>query len=440
MGAAPVPTARATSSCRAFGATGRCRCDAAARDIDHEGSAGMLRKPHEHGGTTRAPVARRRRGGGRSRAPARRPVRRPSRRRSPGDSPEEMPDPPASAGPAPRPDLRPVLAGAESGELDEGPEDAPDEAPEYLVAPAVVAVVVTRDAGPYLEATLAGLGAQDYPDLTILVVDAGSTEDPTGRVAVVLPGALRASPRRRRRLRRRGQRRPDDRRGRPLPARLPRRRRPRPHGRATPRRGGLPLERRDRRTETGRVRPSRSAPRRRPRDRPTGRRAHRDRAGRARPGATRRRARRLLRLERGDARPLGPVRRARRVRPGHVPGFGGPRPVLAGAARGRPHRRRPRRAGRARGSSRPARQLGPPPRPRHRAQARACRADELFVPDAVVGAPVRARRVVLRDARLLRHPPPPSGAGRVRRVVVEPRPPRPAARAPPARAGEAHRP
>ena len=52
-----------------------------------------------------------------------------------------------------------------------------------------MAVVVTRDAGSYLEAALAALGAQDYPDLTVLVVDAGSTDDPTARVAAALPGA-----------------------------------------------------------------------------------------------------------------------------------------------------------------------------------------------------------------------------------------------------------
>lgn len=56
-------------------------------------------------------------------------------------------------------------------------------------APAVVAVVVTRDPGPWLEETLAGIAASDYPELTVLVVDAGSGTDPTPRIAAVLPGA-----------------------------------------------------------------------------------------------------------------------------------------------------------------------------------------------------------------------------------------------------------
>jgi len=54
----------------------------------------------------------------------------------------------------------------------------------------VVAVVVTRNAGSFLEETLAGLGAQDYPALSVLVVDAGSERDPTGRVGAVLPAAF----------------------------------------------------------------------------------------------------------------------------------------------------------------------------------------------------------------------------------------------------------
>ncbi|HET6810368.1 MAG TPA: glycosyltransferase [Acidimicrobiales bacterium] len=56
-------------------------------------------------------------------------------------------------------------------------------------APPVVAVVVTADPGEWFEETLGGLAAQDYPNLSVLVVDAGSTEDPTPRVAAILPGA-----------------------------------------------------------------------------------------------------------------------------------------------------------------------------------------------------------------------------------------------------------
>ncbi|MDP9020529.1 MAG: glycosyltransferase, partial [Actinomycetota bacterium] len=56
-------------------------------------------------------------------------------------------------------------------------------------APPVVAVVVTHDAGPWFEDCLWSLAAQDYPNLSVLVVDAGSEEDPLPRVAAVLPDA-----------------------------------------------------------------------------------------------------------------------------------------------------------------------------------------------------------------------------------------------------------
>ncbi|MGQ0519841.1 MAG: glycosyltransferase [Actinomycetota bacterium] len=58
-----------------------------------------------------------------------------------------------------------------------------------LQAPPVVAVVVTCNPGPWLEDALEALGDQDYPNLSVLVIDAGSTVDPTPRVASVLPGA-----------------------------------------------------------------------------------------------------------------------------------------------------------------------------------------------------------------------------------------------------------
>ncbi|HXR54335.1 MAG TPA: glycosyltransferase [Acidimicrobiales bacterium] len=57
-------------------------------------------------------------------------------------------------------------------------------------APAVVAVVVTRDPGPWLEETLRALAGQDYPQLAVLVVAAGGTQDPTGRVGRVFPDAF----------------------------------------------------------------------------------------------------------------------------------------------------------------------------------------------------------------------------------------------------------
>jgi GT2 family glycosyltransferase len=57
-------------------------------------------------------------------------------------------------------------------------------------APPVVAVVVTSDPGPWLEESLASLGAQDYPNLSVLVVDSGSAEDPANRVGACLPDAF----------------------------------------------------------------------------------------------------------------------------------------------------------------------------------------------------------------------------------------------------------
>src|SRR5438132_8874764 len=55
-------------------------------------------------------------------------------------------------------------------------------------APPVVAVVVASDPGDWLEATLAAFGDQDYPNLSVLVVDAGRG-DIRPRVAEVAPDA-----------------------------------------------------------------------------------------------------------------------------------------------------------------------------------------------------------------------------------------------------------
>jgi GT2 family glycosyltransferase len=55
--------------------------------------------------------------------------------------------------------------------------------------PAVVAVVVTRDPGPWIEECLGALAAQDYPELVVVVVAAGGA-DPTARIARSLPGAF----------------------------------------------------------------------------------------------------------------------------------------------------------------------------------------------------------------------------------------------------------
>ncbi len=63
--------------------------------------------------------------------------------------------------------------------------------PEYQPpAPAVVAVVVACDPGLWFEQVLASLAAQDYPNLSVLIVDAGSLGDLTSTVAETLPGAF----------------------------------------------------------------------------------------------------------------------------------------------------------------------------------------------------------------------------------------------------------
>jgi len=53
--------------------------------------------------------------------------------------------------------------------------------------PSVVAVVVSSDPGPWLEECLASLVAQDYPSLSILVIDGASEEPIAPRVASVAP-------------------------------------------------------------------------------------------------------------------------------------------------------------------------------------------------------------------------------------------------------------
>jgi GT2 family glycosyltransferase len=69
--------------------------------------------------------------------------------------------------------------------------DAPDDqAAAAPAAPAVVAVVVAHNPGPWFERTMAALADQDYPNLSILVIDAGSTEEVKPRVAQSAPGAF----------------------------------------------------------------------------------------------------------------------------------------------------------------------------------------------------------------------------------------------------------
>ncbi len=73
--------------------------------------------------------------------------------------------------------------------MDEPAADAAAPTPGPIT-PAVVAVVVTHEPGPWFEESLRALADQDYPDLTVLVIDAGSTEDPTQRVAAACPSGF----------------------------------------------------------------------------------------------------------------------------------------------------------------------------------------------------------------------------------------------------------
>lgn len=85
----------------------------------------------------------------------------------------------------------------------EGAEDEADDAAmdakwgivasEPLVgfgAPPVVAVVVTADPGDWFDETIGSLADQDYENLSVLVIDNGGTEDPTARIAEILPTAF----------------------------------------------------------------------------------------------------------------------------------------------------------------------------------------------------------------------------------------------------------
>lgn len=136
-----------------------------------------------------------------------------------------VPEPPSTPAPEPDPGTSPIdggrsgsAAGAAGGSVfDElfaavstpeqrpgpaavaapstGPADTfealyePDE-PEGP-APAVVAVMVAHDPGPWFEETLTSLGAQDYPALSVLIIDAESADgvDLRDRVGAVLPDA-----------------------------------------------------------------------------------------------------------------------------------------------------------------------------------------------------------------------------------------------------------
>ncbi len=66
----------------------------------------------------------------------------------------------------------------------------PAPSPSEAHVPAVVAVVVAVDPGDWFEETLASLAAQDYEDLSVLVVAPRTAADPSGRVAEVIPSAF----------------------------------------------------------------------------------------------------------------------------------------------------------------------------------------------------------------------------------------------------------
>lgn len=70
----------------------------------------------------------------------------------------------------------------------DAPEE-PQEPDDPATVPPVVAVVVTHDPGPWFDECLAGLAAQTYSAMSVLVIDAASAEDPTPRIARLLPGA-----------------------------------------------------------------------------------------------------------------------------------------------------------------------------------------------------------------------------------------------------------
>jgi len=63
-------------------------------------------------------------------------------------------------------------------------------------APPLVAVVVADQPGEWFEEALQALGAQDYPNQSVLVIDCAGRDDPAPRVAAVLPDAFLRRPER----------------------------------------------------------------------------------------------------------------------------------------------------------------------------------------------------------------------------------------------------
>jgi GT2 family glycosyltransferase len=103
----------------------------------------------------------------------------------------ETPDPTPGADllPPPSEDDEERRADPDSPESDPAEPAAPDEVPPE-VAPAVVAILVTSDPGPWLEDALESLAAQEYPALSVLVLDNGSSDDLTPRIAAAMPRAF----------------------------------------------------------------------------------------------------------------------------------------------------------------------------------------------------------------------------------------------------------
>ena len=93
----------------------------------------------------------------------------------------ETKEPPESTSGAAPIDTDPTEPDPDESELEETAE-APS-------APPVVAVVVTTG-GPWLDAAIASLAAQDYPALSVLVVDNAAEVDPTERIAQEMPTAF----------------------------------------------------------------------------------------------------------------------------------------------------------------------------------------------------------------------------------------------------------
>ena len=70
----------------------------------------------------------------------------------------------------------------------EGTDD--EERPAPTAPPSVVAVIVTHDPGPWFHDALVSLRDQEYPSVSVLVVDTNSERDPTAAIAEVLPSAF----------------------------------------------------------------------------------------------------------------------------------------------------------------------------------------------------------------------------------------------------------